>query len=679
MRKFVSLLALVLMFLGAQATRINLSTLSGNKLTLSDGDELYGSLTKDIDLQIPDGATITLDNASINPDRAVRGGSHAGLTVQGNAIIILKGTNEVTGFGRFYPGIFVAKGFEVLLREVAAGGSLHAQGGKDNGTECFAPGIGAIHPIKANDEDRSCGSIVIESGTILAEGGSGSAGIGSTAGTGCGSISIWGGNVTAVGGQGAAAIGSGTIRQNNSEWVASSCGPIFLLGGTITATGGLQAAAIGAGLNGDCGAIYVNKSITKVTATKGKEAPFSLGAGLDGTSVDVHLYCDIRITEDGNYSFHDEGTLFEKGISDNPFVYPADPVDPEDPDPTPEDPDPTPIEPDPTCETPLNLKLTELTYNSATVTWNPGSSDQTEWLVGYHNDPYGTWKNKLVTERTFTMTGLSGKMKYMVVVRAKCDEEHYSDFATLTFTTPAEPKPEPEPNAEVYATFWPKSGELTFYYDTHVQDYVSAGYTVMGYNGRVNCYDGYDSDIKHATIDISMQNAQLEYTKNMFYNCTKMTAVEGIENIPTTGVTDMSGMFFACKSLVELDLSLFDMSQVTDMHSMFLNCENLKTIYCMNDWTQIAPENTVSGNMFYGCSSLQGGKGTAHKFNSPHDITYARPDGGTDAPGFFTDKNATGLEITNDQLPMTNKIIRDNQLFILRGDKIYTVTGQEVK
>jgi hypothetical protein len=40
----------------------------------------------------------------------------------------------------------------------------------------------------------------------------------------------------------------------------------------------------------------------------------------------------------------------------------------------------------------------------------------------------------------------------------------------------------------------------------------------------------------------------------------------------------------------------------------------------------------------------------------------------------------TGLEeATNDQSPMTNKIIKDNQVLILRGDKTYTLQGQEVK
>ena len=42
--------------------------------------------------------------------------------------------------------------------------------------------------------------------------------------------------------------------------------------------------------------------------------------------------------------------------------------------------------------------------------------------------------------------------------------------------------------------------------------------------------------------------------------------------------------------------------------------------------------------------------------------------------------NPEGIEeITNDQSPMTNKVIRDGHIFILRGDKTYTLQGQEVR
>ena len=47
---------------------------------------------------------------------------------------------------------------------------------------------------------------------------------------------------------------------------------------------------------------------------------------------------------------------------------------------------------------------------------------------------------------------------------------------------------------------------------------------------------------------------------------------------------------------------------------------------------------------------------------------------------FTTTGTATAIDqITNDKWEMTNKIIRDGNVLILRGDKTYTVTGQEVR
>ena len=47
----------------------------------------------------------------------------------------------------------------------------------------------------------------------------------------------------------------------------------------------------------------------------------------------------------------------------------------------------------------------------------------------------------------------------------------------------------------------------------------------------------------------------------------------------------------------------------------------------------------------------------------------------------FHEEVATGIEetITNDQSPITNKIIRDGQLFILRDGKTYNAQGALVK
>jgi surface protein len=137
----------------------------------------------------------------------------------------------------------------------------------------------------------------------------------------------------------------------------------------------------------------------------------------------------------------------------------------------------------------------------------------------------------------------------------------------------------------------------------------------------------------------------------------------------------MRGMFANSAALTSLDLSSFDTKSVTDMFQMFNSCTALKTIICADnaDWNQSTV--TASGDMFYGCIELVGEKGTKYDVNHT-GITYAHPDEAGN-PGYFTKKTATCIEtITNDQ---SNKIIKDNQLLILRGDKTYTITGAEVK
>ncbi len=57
------------------------------------------------------------------------------------------------------------------------------------------------------------------------------------------------------------------------------CGNINISGGTINATGGDMAACIGGGCNASCGNITITSGVTRVTATKGYEAPNSIGAG----------------------------------------------------------------------------------------------------------------------------------------------------------------------------------------------------------------------------------------------------------------------------------------------------------------------------------------------------------------------------------------------------------------
>ena len=71
---------------------------------------------------------------------------------------------------------------------------------------------------------------------------------------------------------------------------------------------------------------------------------------------------------------------------------------------------------------------------------------------------------------------------------------------------------------------------------------------------------------------------------------------------------------------------------------MLGKCSSLTTIYCNDDWSAL---DIVDYMMFTECTALVGGKGTKYD-ETVVDKTYARPDGGEEAPGYFTTKAIKG-------------------------------------
>ena len=135
------------------------------------------------------------------------------------------------------------------------------------------------------------------------------------------------------------------------------------------------------------------------------------------------------------------------------------------------------------------------------------------------------------------------------------------------------------------------------------------------------------------TLDLSNFNTNNVKNMNwMFYNSAATTI--DLSSFNTSNVTDMSGMFSGSK-VTNLDLSNFDTSNVTDMRSMFSNCSNLKTIYSSSKF--VTTNVTSSTSMFSTTKNLVGGAGTVYD-STKVDKTYARIDGGTSSPGYFTAK-----------------------------------------
>ena len=236
---------------------LDLSTIDSN-YTAVDGQTLIGTLGGRHKISIGDGATVTLADVTIHGVNDTRY-MWAGINLEGDGTIILKdGTaNTVNGSYDNYPGIHVPVGKTLTIKGEAAGtGSLVASSGG------YGAGIGG-------GDNMSCGNIVIRSGVITAKGGNHAAGIGS---------------------------GGGEKERY------SHCGNIDILGGTVTAIGGEWAAGIGTGFGGGisgrstCGDIFIAKTVTSVTATKGRYAPFSIGPGQSGTCGTVTVEPGANVT-----------------------------------------------------------------------------------------------------------------------------------------------------------------------------------------------------------------------------------------------------------------------------------------------------------------------------------------------------------------------------------------------
>ena len=239
---------------------IDLANIQSN-LRLIDGMVLNGTLdvaNYPVKITIADGATVTLSDVTIN---GVNNNSYswAGITCEGDATIILAdGTkNTVKGFYETYPGLYVPANYTLTIK---GDGSLNAS---SNGK---GAGIGSGY------KTSSAGTICIQSGNITAEGGEHSAGIG--------------------------------CSYNNS------CDNILISGGTINATGGSKAAAIGSGYGGkyshefsNCGVITISCDVTSLIATKGSDAPNSIGAGKGGTCTSVVIGSKAGAVERSPYYY----------------------------------------------------------------------------------------------------------------------------------------------------------------------------------------------------------------------------------------------------------------------------------------------------------------------------------------------------------------------------------------
>lgn len=119
--------------------------------------------------------------------------------------------------------------------------------------------------------------------------------------------------------------------------------------------------------------------------------------------------------------------------------------------------------------------------------------------------------------------------------------------------------------------------------------------------GNRQDWNDHAAEIKKVVFKAGFRDETHTTCSNWFNLCTNLASIEGIENLNTSNVTNMSGMFALCSNLETLDLSHFNTEKVTTMKQMFYGCTKLHDL----NISSFNTENVTSMNqMFSNCSSL---------------------------------------------------------------------------
>ena len=132
-------------------------------------------------------------------------------------------------------------------------------------------------------------------------------------------------------------------------------------------------------------------------------------------------------------------------------------------------------------------------------------------------------------------------------------------------------------------------------------------------------WNAKNSSIEKVVFHSSFANVRPTTFYDWFSNCQNLTQIEGMGNLNTEKVTDMSYMFNNCKKLSSLDFSKFNTENVTNMRHMFDNCSKLSSL----DFSKFNTENvTDMSYMFDNCRELS--SLDLSKFNTENvtDMSY---------------------------------------------------------
>ena len=133
----------------------------------------------------------------------------------------------------------------------------------------------------------------------------------------------------------------------------------------------------------------------------------------------------------------------------------------------------------------------------------------------------------------------------------------------------------------------------------NVESYSPVTYNDTQLSNLTGMLSGQQEVIRVLNLPSTATNTKMY---RMFYGCSRLTSIEGVEKINTNNITDVSEVFSGCSNLTTLDLSGWNTSNVTSMSRLFYGCTKLTSIEGISNWNT-SSVNTLE-RLFYQCSSL---------------------------------------------------------------------------
>ena len=188
------------------------------------------------------------------------------------------------------------------------------------------------------------------------------------------------------------------------------------------------------------------------------------------------------------------------------------------------------------------------------------------------------------------------------------------------------------------------TGTLTF----HRSGTKPAGDNIyaLQYGNRQD-WNAHAAEIQKVVFKAGFRDETPTTCSNWFSGCTNLASIEGIENLNTSNVKNMSGMFAKCSNLETLDLSRFNTEKVENMSKMFYGCTKLHDLNISSFNTEYVK---YMNEMFDGCSNLETldlshfntryvlYSGMNYMFNGCSSLSSL------DVSNFTTDKNSMQLD-----------------------------------